>query len=151
MNDTLLRAILAMDAYNRGYNSGISAVGNQIGSATVYKDALDESLLPAGAAQAIGFYAAAYQLADGSIVISYRGTDEYLLDPLNGYGVAIGSTDGAPGQSGFAELQGLDVNADGVIDAADTSATAGHDFDDLRVWQDLNRDGRRRGDKGAHA
>jgi hypothetical protein len=85
-NSTLLQAILAMDAYNQGYDPGVLGVGNQIGEAVRI-----DTALPSGA-QAAGFYAAAYALADGSRVISYRGTDDLLLDPFTGWGVAFGST-----------------------------------------------------------
>lgn len=72
MNAELLRAILAMDAYNRGYGEGVLGLGTSaIGDATFLRDANDQE----GLAQAIGFYAAAYTLTDGSTVISYRGTD----------------------------------------------------------------------------
>ena len=80
----LFLAILSMDAYNRGYNSGISGLGGEgskIGAATIGKDA--EQLLDQGAAQAASFYAVAYDVdgadidgLDGTTVISYRGTDE---------------------------------------------------------------------------
>lgn len=74
MDDSLFRAILAMDAYNQGYAPGLKGVGGKIGKATILKDALDKTIFPEGAAQAAGFYAVAYELADGSKVISYRGT-----------------------------------------------------------------------------
>lgn len=78
----LLRAILAMDAYNRGYNAGIKdlgGVGSQIGEATL---STDSTLgFGEGVDSAIGFYAAAYTVAGGSTVVSYRGTDR-LLDLL---------------------------------------------------------------------
>lgn len=97
MDTVLLRAILAMDSYNQGYGAGITGVGSQIGEATLLQDSSiirdsDGNRLD----QAIGFYAAAYKLDDGSTVISYRGTDNKGLttdpvkggsDPLNGYGV----------------------------------------------------------------
>ncbi|MEO1065838.1 MAG: hypothetical protein AAFW47_00525 [Pseudomonadota bacterium] len=73
MNDDLFLAILAMDAYNRGYEPGISGLGgsgSQIGTATFKQD--DQSDEAIGA----GFYAAAYELSNGQKVISYRGTDD---------------------------------------------------------------------------
>jgi len=103
MNEQLLRAILAMDAYNRGYNVGTKVSGSQIGDATVYKDALDKTLLQEGTAEAAGFYAVAYTLANGSKIISYRGTDGLVSFPwndiggdiLNGYSLAAGSREAA--------------------------------------------------------
>ena len=71
----LLLAILAMDSYNRGYGAGIEGLGgagSKIGSATM----LDIDL-PAGSVSS-GFYAAVYDTPYGQ-VISYRGTDNYLL------------------------------------------------------------------------
>lgn len=69
------KAILAMDAYNRGYGAGIKLpvkdeAGNyiQIGSATISLDRNDSI------AQSIGFYAIAYNYSGGTI-ISFRGTD----------------------------------------------------------------------------
>ncbi len=73
-NPDLFRAILAMDAYNRGYNAGIGdpntgLTGNAIGLATIQRD-ID---LPVGS-QVASFFAQAYALG-GQTVISYRGTD----------------------------------------------------------------------------
>jgi hypothetical protein len=80
----LLRAILAMDAYNQGYGQGVLGVGNQIGEANrtqdsqILRDANDQRL-----DQPAGFYAVAYTLADGSKVISYRGTDQLTATPFS--------------------------------------------------------------------
>ncbi len=88
----LFLAILSMDAYNRGYGAGLddpAAVGGglgvsdqthtyQIANSTIFRDAVDSE----GVAQAAGFYAIAYKvkgvdgIADGTTVISYRGTDD---------------------------------------------------------------------------
>ena len=73
----LFLSILSMDAYNRGYNSGIDdlsdAPGTQIGNAAI----LDVKI-PEGS-QAAGFYALSYTLG-GETIISYRGTDKYVGD-----------------------------------------------------------------------
>ncbi|MGB3312950.1 MAG: hypothetical protein WBB85_00945 [Albidovulum sp.] len=66
----LLLSILSMDAYNRGYNPGITGLSDAPGSSVGSASILDVDL-PQGAAAA-SFYAVAYQTADG-IVISYRG------------------------------------------------------------------------------
>jgi serralysin len=70
ISNELFHAILAMDAYNRGYEAkltGLSdAVGTKIGAATVIGSATDA---------ADGFYAIAYEL-NGKKIISYRGTDD---------------------------------------------------------------------------
>lgn len=73
VSSELMYAIMAMDAYNRGYNPGIAGLGgmgSQVGTATVGIDADD----PEGVAQAAGFYAVAYQW-NGETIISYRRTD----------------------------------------------------------------------------
>jgi hypothetical protein len=76
-NPDLMRAILAMDAYNRGHNAGVKSpnaplneglTGTQIGLATI---GLRKGDLEA---QAASFFAQAYTLG-GKTVISYRGTD----------------------------------------------------------------------------
>ena len=68
-SSTLMQAILAMDAYNQGYNKGINHGELQIGTAAV-------NSLPTGYDdsewQAAGFYAVAYNY-DGATIISYRG------------------------------------------------------------------------------
>lgn len=73
MTDALTNAILAMDAYNRGYDPKLSltdATVNQgkIGFANIVgqDDSQD--------AQDVSFYAIAYEI-DDQLVISYRGTD----------------------------------------------------------------------------
>jgi hypothetical protein len=74
----LFRAILAMDAYNRGYNPGIAGLGGEntgIGLATVRKDS--SILGQTGGTfndQAASFFAQAYSW-NGKTVIAYRGTD----------------------------------------------------------------------------
>jgi len=83
-----------MDAYNRGYDPGISISGSVIGNATIIKDSfvLGETTILGETYrndQLSSFYGIAYQIKDtnGNItdtVISYRGTDdptgEYLFD-----------------------------------------------------------------------
>jgi len=75
MNTDLFKAILAMDAYNRGYGEGISGLGGintQIGTVTIKYQSDTEDNDPSVAA---GFYAIAYQ-DGGETIISYRGTDD---------------------------------------------------------------------------
>ena len=69
MDQTLFRAILAMDAYNNDLGKPIVSLGFE----TARRLNID---LPPGANDA-NFSAAAYQLSNGSIVISYRGTDDH--------------------------------------------------------------------------
>ena len=106
----LMQAILSMDSYNRGYNAGIvfgadptnsEAINGitKLGEAVVYRSLGNEP------AQSIGFYAIAYSYG-GSTVISYRGTDDMIvewnneaqewqtsLDVNNGYDVGAGIAD----------------------------------------------------------
>jgi hypothetical protein len=90
MSPELMKAILAMDAYNRGYDEGVTGIGNAIGSATFF----DESDVGQGqAGRAASFYAVAYTYA-GEKVISFRGTDDVAADALTGWGVGVGSANG---------------------------------------------------------
>lgn len=80
MNPTLMKAILAMDSYNRGYAQGVNVTGSQIGNATVKQDSLvfgtqivNGQTVRNDATQS--FYAIAYDY-NGEKVISYRGTDD---------------------------------------------------------------------------
>lgn len=81
LNGNLWNAILAMDAYNRGYGAGIDtpelsdAEGTKIGIYTVSKTS---TILGPNVDQSAGFYAVAYDSNnDGKTdIISYRGTDD---------------------------------------------------------------------------
>jgi hypothetical protein len=86
----LLLAILAMDSYNRGYDPGLALTGIQIGSANLLTDSSQK--LGLEITSAAGFYAAAYTLADGTVVISYRGTDA-APDYTKGWVIAAGRVD----------------------------------------------------------
>jgi Ca2+-binding RTX toxin-like protein len=106
INPTLMKAILSMDAYNRGYDAGIkfgNLSGNNsidtasvtIGNATVITSS--GILIEAGNRldDDIGFYAIAYTY-NGEKVISYRGTDDFNgpLDLLTSKDVHHGWTMG---------------------------------------------------------
>jgi hypothetical protein len=80
----LFLSILALDSYNRGYNAGITMVGDdapqtKLGTATI--------LQSNGTADSVwkGFYGIAYNW-NGEKVISYRGADnpDKLNDPVSG-------------------------------------------------------------------
>ncbi len=90
-----------MDAYNRGYNAGISGLSEasdgSIGISGIKVVANLESFDLDEEAEAAGFYAIAYNATDGSqidgfntgdVVISYRGTDN--PDPFT---IADGASD----------------------------------------------------------
>lgn len=92
MNSTLMKAILAMDSYNRGYGQGIDGLsgekGTKIGNATVYQQSDTAENDPGVQA---GFYAIAYDY-NGQKVISYRGTDDLIgTDSDIGNGWVLGS------------------------------------------------------------
>jgi hypothetical protein len=63
--------------------------------------------------------------------------DGILVHDRNRNGTVDGASEifGSPDQDGYAVLETLDSNGDGVIDAADSA------FADLRVWRDLNSNG----------
>ncbi len=88
-NADLFRAILAMDAYNRGYNAGIKSpgaaadqglLGSQLGLATIGIARADVNA---------SFFAQAYTLG-GKTVISYRGTDA-AWDAASGWVTGAGA------------------------------------------------------------
>ncbi|MDJ0979955.1 MAG: hypothetical protein QNI87_15625 [Erythrobacter sp.] len=93
MNREVFVSLLALDAYNRGYDRGVFAngsstdeneAGRKMGNATILN-----ADLPAGSKEA-GFYAIAYEWRDpedGELktVISYRGTDKYAEGVLDGF------------------------------------------------------------------
>jgi hypothetical protein len=85
-NPDLMRAILAMDSYNRGYNAGIKSpgagpneglIGTQLGLATI-----NSVVLPQGF-EAASFYAQTYTL-NGTTIIAYRGSDGLAPSWLGG-------------------------------------------------------------------
>ncbi|GJL65542.1 MAG: hypothetical protein NPIRA05_05130 [Nitrospirales bacterium] len=85
-SDELMYAILAMDAYNRGYNPGLVYEGNSIGTATVTQQSETSPNSPEVNA---GFYAVSYEW-NGETIISYRGTDSLLFElPLVDYPIAF--------------------------------------------------------------
>ncbi|MEO1200298.1 MAG: hypothetical protein AAFX39_13880 [Pseudomonadota bacterium] len=97
LSDDLFKAILAMDAYNRGYDPSLKLgdnsddVGTSIGHARVIdsKGDIDD--------QAASFYAIAYKLGsdtatedDDKTIISYRGTDDIPADAVTGWPIGAG-------------------------------------------------------------
>ena len=119
----LFKAILSMDAYNRGYNAGIDLrfrdadgslilengnpiasdkVNTKIGTATIV---LNSSEIFGSTGEAKGFYALAYDYG-GEAIISYRGTDDVFGtngngDLINGWVVSLGHVSSA-NQAGLA-------------------------------------------------
>lgn len=92
MNSDLFLAIFNMDSYNRVYNAGIlnfplkgKIVNAKIGSLdTLGVDATKYSYW-----QSVGFYAGTYNL-DGKNILVYRGSDDRVLDVIDGYGTGVG-------------------------------------------------------------
>jgi Protein of unknown function (DUF2974) len=81
----LMLAILAMDSYNQGYGAGLVHGATNIGGSIKFTpENADESNW-----QTTGFYAASYNLTDGTTVISYRGTDA-SPDYTKGWVIAVG-------------------------------------------------------------
>lgn len=129
MNDNLMKAILSMDSYNRGYLAGLGnnvtglgGAGSKIGNLTILNVAL-----PTGA-QAAGFYAVAYDTnGDGKgDIISYRGTDDTLgsdSDITNGW--VLGGGDENATQGNMAIQFYKDVVGSGNLRTANISLT-GH-------------------------
>lgn len=106
----LINAILAMDAYNRGYDAAIQLPtvqgSSEIGNATI---TLDSRIFQSGTDRLddnIGFYALAYDTnGDGKAdIISYRGTDYPQNGPLlpndiyHGWSLGGGNTDSEQAQ-----------------------------------------------------
>lgn len=83
MNDDLMKALLSLDAYNRGYNPAVT-FGNdpnnseaingvtQLGTATVFRSNNSTD------AQNASFYAIAYEY-NQKVIVSYRGTDNLSI------------------------------------------------------------------------
>ena len=99
ISDLLFKAILSMDAYNRGYQPKLIGFNGGIGSATFLKES---DVDPGTSGVTAGFYAVAYQVGT-SKVIAYRGTDDLVAWPWddkngsdiwNGWGVGAGSPHG---------------------------------------------------------
>lgn len=85
MERNLIMAVLAIDAYNQGYNPGLATVGAQIGNATVTKATQDTDVQSVSAS----FAAVAYNF-NGETIISYRGTDDIPADFWTGLGGTTG-------------------------------------------------------------
>ena len=100
MTRDLLLALLSLDSYNRGYDRNVETPGDSLGNVTIERDS---SILVDAEGQRLdapaGFYAIAYNW-NGETIISYRGTDELqllpldefdLTDPAYGWGLASGN------------------------------------------------------------
>ena len=102
MNNVLMKAILAMDSYNRGYDQGVEITGSQIGRATITSDSIDLGTQEINGQTVrndanISFYAIAYDY-NGEKVISYRGTDDIISDAYHGWTLGAGNLDSKQGK-----------------------------------------------------
>ena len=91
----VFRAILAMDAYNRGEEKGITVSGNSLGTATLSTSSTD---IFTAEELASGFSAQTYTW-NGKTVIAYRGTNgaffskTWWTDFFNGWAGGLGSSE----------------------------------------------------------
>ena len=83
MDNDLMMAVLAMNAYDFPNESGIGR-GSAIGNAAVLKDASGEAVK-----SEVGPFAAYAYSYNGQTVISFRGTDGFI-DVLSGWGGGLG-------------------------------------------------------------
>lgn len=116
----LFKSLLAMDAYNHGYNEGIIVPGDQsqLGTATFLDQSDTQSGYPGYDA---GFYAIAYNW-NGETIISYRGTDEPTELIGTDFELALGRDNGA--QANLASEFYNKVKSD--LDVEDNISTTGH-------------------------
>lgn len=91
-SSNVFKAILALDSYNRGYKEeipGLGGEGTKIGDFEILRQS-DIGLGEPGVD--VGFYAIAYEnTATGEKIISYRGTDTLIKNPLYGWPQGIGA------------------------------------------------------------
>jgi hypothetical protein len=82
MNTDVMRAILAMDSYNRGYGQGVNGLSDTgaLGQANLITIPDDKKT----GWVAAGFYASAYNW-NGRTVISYRGTNPEFGDTVTSF------------------------------------------------------------------
>lgn len=122
ISSNLMKAILSLDAYNRGYNAGIifgnnpgnndyslDVANTQIGNATIITNSslLEDDNGNTNIDDNIGFYGIAYSY-NGETIIAYRGTDDMddadtdgtllTLDQYHGWPLGATNTDSEQGQ-----------------------------------------------------
>jgi hypothetical protein len=108
ISNDLLLAILSMDAYNRGYNSGLGdgnvglGLTGRIGNAVIGPNS--SNLDPPGSVgrdSASSFYAQSYTL-NGRTIIAYRGTDTEFRDGADRPAFTMGAGNYATAQGNLA-------------------------------------------------
>ncbi len=94
----LFSAILAMDVYNRGYGQGLVVNGDHLGNAKISSNVTtpaswsDSSFF----AQQYTLESAVGDLAAGTTIISYRGTDKITADAFQGWPLGGGNFAASP-------------------------------------------------------
>lgn len=141
----LFFSILATDAYNRGYNAGLSdgdgndpdgpgRPGSKIGTATIIADNNSDSARAANSyILACDVPAGGKDIPANSVVIWYRGTDDLANPSLNndalpgrtiGAGFLTGSPDGLQGQARKAKYgdrwHDTDTEIESSLDSTET-------------------------------
>lgn len=138
MNNLLMKSILAMDSYNRGYNATIDLRKKDASGAPIpFSDIVDASLGKGSIIddsgvfknpnqsrqdQSISFYAVAYSY-NGEKIIFFRGTDDFSNDLLYGYTVGTGFPNHQQAEMAFGFYN---VIADGVDPRTANISLVGH-------------------------
>jgi hypothetical protein len=133
ISDELYLALLSMDAYNRGYDPGISGLGETnsgIGNATFTSQSNTD---PNSAEYAASFYASTYTW-NGKTVIAYRGYDDLAEDTLTG--AALGAGDPGATQAKMAAAFYRAVNGDSSEPNPNIILT-GHSLGGLALWRSV--------------
>ncbi len=117
----LMNAVLSMDSYNRTYSPGVVVRTTEIGDYSYLNIALPTN------SQTISFSASAYRGNDGSIVISYRGTDDGIADYTNGWEIGAGVPFGPQFMAAF---QFYNSVRDYLVEEA---TSAGLEFDEENI------------------
>ncbi|MCD8460356.1 calcium-binding protein [Xylella taiwanensis] len=81
-------------------------------------------------------HASGWIKSDDGLLVLDRNGNGHIDDGSELFGADTLLANGQKATSGFEALRDLDSNGDGVFDAGDTR------FTDVRVWRDLNQDGR---------
>ena len=139
IDSDVFKALLALDAYNRGYSEGIELAPGATGIGfaeylAVSKDNGDDNVPnpefgPDSDSVAASFYARAYTY-NGEIVISYRGTDATFADMWHGYGLGGGGVNGAQAELAlefYNEVKSVrDAAVEGAPGYSASISTTGH-------------------------
>jgi Ca2+-binding RTX toxin-like protein len=134
MQKSFFLSILALDSYNRGYNSGLAELGSEngrLGNARIFQVTENQK----ANWQSIGFYAVSYNVSGvssfsgTSTIISYRGTDDFnplsgASDIWNGWTVGAGFNSGSQARLAIEYYQNLTGGS--LYDSAASVQLTGH-------------------------